>query len=149
MTEENKKQRVQLFQRICRDQGIPFTLQRRTILETVLDLDDHPTTDQVFTAVSQHTPGISRTTVYRTLETLARMDILTKVFHPGSVVRYDTRLEIHHHLVCRFCDVVIDISESKFEYLSIPDTSHWDFEVHQLQVQLGGICFRCRKKEES
>ena len=149
MEERLKKERIRLCERKCREMGIPFTVQRRAILETILDLETHPTADQVHAVLSDHTPGISRTTVYRALETFARMGVITKACHPGSVVRYDPRIEIHHHLVCRLCDEVVDISDAALDALPVPDTSRYGFEVHDFRVQLRGLCRGCRAKEET
>ncbi|UCG53235.1 MAG: transcriptional repressor [Candidatus Latescibacterota bacterium] len=147
MDKKTKQKRVELFERQCRSQGVPFTVQRRAILETVLEFDNHPTAEQVHDAVTTRFPGISRTTVYRTLETLVQMGLITKACHPGSVVRYDRRIEVHHHLVCQRCEEVVDISDERLDALPVPDTSSLGFEVFDFRVQLRGICRRCRKKE--
>jgi Fur family peroxide stress response transcriptional regulator len=143
-----KLQRLNDFRRLCREGGVPFTEQRRAILEAMLDLDDHPTADRVHAAVARRRPGISRSTVYRALEGLAEMGVITKVCHPGRAVRYDRRTELHHHLVCLRCDAVIDITDPRLDALPVPDTRPWGFEVEDLRVQLRGTCQRCRAQEE-
>jgi len=148
MEHRAKHQRLEDFQRLCRERGVPFTEQRRVILEAVLDLEDHPTADQVHSALARRSPGVSRATVYRTLEGLARMGVITKTCHPGKSVRYDRRTEQHHHLVCMRCDEVIDISDSRYDSLPVPDTRELGFEVNDLRVQLRGFCRRCRDHEE-
>lgn len=147
MNEQEKQRRLETFERLCRDRGLPITSQRRLILETVLDLGNHPAADQIHEAVARRLPGISRTTVYRTLETLVRLGVITKACHPGSVVRYDRRTEIHHHLICLRCDEVTDISDEHLDSIRIPDTSALGFEVSDHRVQVRGICRRCLKKE--
>ena len=109
---------------------------------------DHPSADQVYEVVVRAMPGISRTTVYRTLETLVRMGIITKAPHPSSVARYDPRLETHHHLICQRCDAVIDITDERLDSLPVPDTSALGFEVLDVRVQLRGMCRRCRERKE-
>jgi Fur family peroxide stress response transcriptional regulator len=148
MDERAIQQRLELFERICRERGLPITVQRRIILETTLSLGNHPTAEQIHAAVADRIDGISRTTVYRTLETLVRLDLITKACHPGGVTRYDRRTEIHHHLICLRCDEVVDISNARFDALPIPDTSEYGFEVADHRVQLRGICKQCREKEE-
>jgi Fur family peroxide stress response transcriptional regulator len=149
MNDQTRQNRFAQLEQACRDRGVPLTVQRRAVLEAVLDIDDHPTTDQVHTTVANHIAGISRSTVYRTLETLVRMGVIKKVCHPGSVVRYDSCLDVHHHLVCQRCDMVIDLSDEQLDALPIPDTSALGFEVLDFTVQLRGICRHCQKKEGS
>jgi len=143
-----KADRLDDFQRLCREAGLPFTVQRRVILEAALELETHPTADDIHQRVVERHPGIARATVYRTLEELCRRGLLTKACHPGRVVRYDSRTEPHHHLVCLHCDSMIDISDAAIERVPIPDTSAFGFEVRDFRVQLRGICRRCRQLEE-
>ena len=147
MDETAKAERMEAYRRLCRERGLRSTLQKRAILEAVLDLDNHPNADQVHAIVTQQNPDISRTTVYRALEGFARLGLITKACHPGSTTRYDRRIDIHHHLICLQCDAVIDISDAGLDALSVPDTSDFDFEVQDFRVQLRGICRRCRQKE--
>jgi Fe2+ or Zn2+ uptake regulation protein len=140
--------RIREFKRLCRERGERCTVQRRAILEAVLDLDNHPSADQIYGGVASRLPGIARTTVYRTLEHLARMGIITKACHPGRVARFDPRLDLHHHLVCLQCDDFIDFEDDTLNQLSIPDTSEFDFEVNDYRVQLRGTCQHCRQQNE-
>ncbi|MFH1279195.1 MAG: transcriptional repressor [Candidatus Eisenbacteria bacterium] len=147
MDEPDKRRRLAALESCCRDRGVPCTSRRRIILDTVLDLNDHPSADQVFEAVSRRRAGISRATVYRTLETLAELALITKACHPGRVVRYDPRVDLHHHLVCLRCDKVIDIFDGRLDALPSPDTSAHGFEVTDHRVQFRGLCGDCAGKK--
>ncbi len=144
---QTKKRRIETFRRLCREKGLPLTEQRMVVLEAVLDLDDHPTADRVHEAVAERHPGVSRATVYRALESLARVGVITKACHPGKAIRYDSRTETHHHLVCLHCDTVIDITDERLDALPVPDTSPHGFKIEDFRVQLRGICRRCREQE--
>jgi Fe2+ or Zn2+ uptake regulation protein len=143
-----KKRRVEEFVQRCREQGVPLTNQRRIVLEAVLDLDCHPTADQVYASRAVRKSGISRATVYRSLESLVLLGLITKACHPGGVVRYDGRTEMHHHLICLHCDAVVDIADSRLDRLPIPDTSVFGFEIRDFRVQLRGLCPRCQEMED-
>jgi Fur family peroxide stress response transcriptional regulator len=148
MDRPTKQARIDEFRRLSREQGLPLTEQRLVVLEAVMDLDNHPTADQVHEAVTRRDPGVSRATVYRALESLARIGVITKACHPGKAVRYDSRTEIHHHLVCLRCDEVFDITDTRLDRLPVPDTSRLGFEISDYRVQLRGICRRCRELED-
>jgi Fur family peroxide stress response transcriptional regulator len=149
MDRQTRLQRIEDSRRLCRERGLPLTPQRAAVLEAVLDLDNHPTADQVHEAVARRDPGVSRATVYRALESLARIGVITKACHPGKAVRYDSRTEIHHHLVCLRCDGMTDIADERLDAIPVPDTSGFGFEVSDFRVQLRGICRRCRELEET
>jgi len=141
-----RRDRLEQLEKLCRDVGIPCTIQRRALLEAVLDRDDHPTANQVFEAVRVGNPRISRATVHRNLELLSEMGVITKTCHTGGVFRYDARVDIHHHLICLRCNSVVDIDDDNLSSLTVPDTSAFGFEVSDFRVQLRGICRNCRKK---
>lgn len=143
-----KAQRVEEYRKLCRERGLSLTAQRRAILEVVLDSDTHPQADDVYTALSRRRLRVSRATVFRTLEGLARLGIISKASHTGSSVRYDGRTDLHHHLICIACDRVIDFSDKHLDSLPVPDTRRLGFVVSDLQVQLRGTCRECRAQEE-
>ena len=147
LDESARAERIELFKKLCHERGERCTVQRRVILETVLEFDNHPSADQIFDAVEDRLPGIARTTVYRTLDHLARMGVITKACHPGRVARFDPRLELHHHLVCLRCNEFFDFEDDHLNGLTIPDTSAFGFEVNDYRVQLRGICQSCRESE--
>lgn len=152
MDEATRTQRIEEYRRLCRERGERCTVQRRVILETVLELDDHPSADQIFDAVESRLPGIARTTVYRALEHLAHMEVIGKACHPGRVARFDARMELHHHLVCLRCNGFVDLNHGAFNDLELPDTTAFGFQASDYQVQIRGICRTCSermRKEES
>jgi Fe2+ or Zn2+ uptake regulation protein len=140
--------KLEEYRRLCRAHGLTLTAQRRAILETVLELDNHPRADQVYAALSRKRPRVSRATVFRTLEGLARLRVISKASHPGSAVRYDGRTDLHHHLVCTSCDRVVDFEDARLDSLRLPDTRRLGFVVTDFQVQLRGTCRECREQEE-
>jgi Fe2+ or Zn2+ uptake regulation protein len=143
-----KARRLEDLRRLSREAGVPLTVQRRAILEAILDLESHPTADEVHQVVARRQPGVSRATVYRTLESLVRLGLITKASHTGSVVRYDGRNEKHHHLVCLRCDTIIDVTDARLDAVPVPDTKAQGFFVLDVRVQLRGLCRGCRKLEE-
>jgi Fe2+ or Zn2+ uptake regulation protein len=91
---------------------------------------------------------VSRATVFRTLEAFVRRGLITKACHPGSAVRYDRRLDRHHHLVCLACARVVDIQDARLDALPVPDTRRFGFAVSDFRVQLRGTCRQCRDQED-
>jgi Fur family peroxide stress response transcriptional regulator len=144
-----RQRRIEELQRVCRERGLPLTVQRRAVLEAVLERADHPTADQVLQVVQQRLPGVARATVYRTLEALARLGVIAKASLPGHPARYDRLVEAHHHFVCRECETIIDVIDKSIDTLPLPDTSRLGIEVTEFTVQLRGVCHACRAKAAS
>jgi Fur family transcriptional regulator, peroxide stress response regulator len=143
MDTQEKQSRLELFELLCRETGVPCTAQRRIILETVLQSKSHPTANEVFNQVAARHLGVSRATVHRNLDIMAGMGVITKTCHPGNAARYDGRIDIHHHLVCLKCNSIVDIDDDHLNAIKIPDTSSFGFEVSDFRVQLRGYCRSC------
>ena len=111
--------KIQAFETICRSKRLPLTVQRKSVLRVLADREDHPTADQVFEAVEKKLPEISRATVYRTLETLVELGIAKKVGHPGAVARFDSNIQRHHHLFCRYCRKILDLDNTEYSTLDL------------------------------
>jgi Fur family peroxide stress response transcriptional regulator len=138
--------KMENFEKLCREQGIPLTVQRRVILETLVDREDHPTADQVYEAVAGRLPGLSRATVYRVLETLVEVGVIHRASHLGAVARYDPNTERHHHLTCVKCHKVVDLEEKALAAVHLPSGVQ-GFEIMDYSVHLKGYCPDCRKNK--
>jgi Fe2+ or Zn2+ uptake regulation protein len=145
MSKAVKKRHEEEFRRLCREKRIPCTAQRRVVLQAVLDLGSHPTADEVHASSAVRKAGVSRATVYRTLENLAQLGAIFKVSHMGSAIRYDGRIELHHHFVCLRCNAITDIASKKLNTIPILDAKEFGFVVKGFRVQLSGLCRHCLK----
>ena len=135
------------FEVLCRERGLAMTVQRRRILELILDREDHPTADQIYEDTKRHLPDVSRTTVYRVLETLIDVGAIGKACSRGATTRFDPVADRHHHLVCTQCHKLIDIDDDQFGHcVGLPDVGALSFEIHDFCIQFSGICAACRKR---
>ena len=136
--------RIAVFERECRSRGLSLTVQRRTVFEELSGRRDHPTADQVYDAVHGRLPSLSRTTVYRVLETLVETGFARKVHHPDAVVRFDPATGRHHHLVCESCGRLVDLDDSVVPRVPIPDAKGIGFRIRDYSVSFSGLCASCR-----
>ena len=137
--------KIQEFEAACRRRGLPVTVQRRSILEAVLHRDDHPTADELYDEVKGRIPTISRTTVYRVLETLVELQVIRRVNHPGATARYDGRTTRHHHLICMRCNKIMDFDSEALDKLPMPRGKPQGFKIGDYSVHFLGTCPDCLK----
>lgn len=125
-----------------------MTVQRRVILQAVLARSDHPTADQILDDVQDRLTGVSRTTVYRVLDTLVSLGVIDRPSHTGAVMRYDPNTHRHHHLACIHCDRVVDVDDAgtALDTISLPGRASAGFEITDYSINYRGICPTCRKK---
>ncbi|MEQ8764408.1 MAG: transcriptional repressor [Planctomycetota bacterium] len=140
-------ERLLELEKRCLDAGVPMTLQRRAVLEVLLSRQDHPTADEIFADVSsQLLNGVSRATVFRTLDLLVERGLLIRVCHPGAAARYDVKTRRHHHLVCDLCGRITDFDDAELDELALPDFDPAGFQVRDYSVHVRGLCHACSSK---
>ena len=133
------------FEARCREAGFPLTVQRRVILEEMLRRDDHPTAEQVYDAARARVPEISRGTVYRTLEYLVQLGAIGRAHHLGPVMRFDSNIDHHHHLICTRCNRVLDFEDEQLNNLPLPHCEHSGFRVTDYSIHFTGLCAECQQ----
>lgn len=146
MPHNNRHKRIEQFERACRERGLPVTLQRRAVLGEILGRSDHPTADQIYETLKTRLHGLSRTTVYRILETLVQFGVITRTCHPGSAARFDPKVRQHHHLVCTQCEQVIDLEATHLNKVRWPNVQKVGFQIQGYHIHFHGICAGCRKR---
>jgi Fe2+ or Zn2+ uptake regulation protein len=86
-------------ERTLKRHGIQPSLQRRAIAEVVLRTSAHPSADRVFDAVRARAPGISRATVYNTLNLFVDKGLLRELVLAEGAVVFDPNVAPHHHFI--------------------------------------------------
>ena len=141
---ERKTDKTAALEAACRNSDLPLTIQRRVILQALADRDDHPTADQILQQVRKHLPEVSRTTVYRVLDTLVDLGLAVKICSPGKGARFDPKTARHHHLVCVQCEKVMDLEAPTLNSLPLPDTRTRAFDIHDYSIHFRGLCADCK-----
>lgn len=139
--------RLREFEKLCRQRGLPVTMQRRVILEAVLERDDHPTAEQIHEAVQKQIPQLSRTTIYRVLDALVDFGLIRRLHQTGAV-RFDGKIVRHHHLVCVHCGKIMDLADRSLDELPLPKHKFQGFKIEDFSVQFSGTCPDCQKEKE-
>ena len=123
------------------------TVQRQIVLQTVLQMHNHPTADNVYAAVAAEHPSISKATVYRNLSQLALLGEIRRVPVPNGADRFDFNTSEHYHVRCEKCGAVFDVHMPHISNLieQVEDAS--GVEVQRYDILFEGICQDCRAKE--
>lgn len=96
------------LQEQLRSRGLRLTPQRQLVLEAVTALR-HATPDEVLTEVQRTAPGVNASTVYRTLELLEELGLVTHAhLGHGAPTYHAATDEVHLHLVCRACGSITE-----------------------------------------
>ena len=126
--------------------GYRLTPQRMMVLSAIENSDNHISAEEIYAQIVVKYPNVNISTVYRTLELLKRLGLVTETDLGGGRVRYHSAEKgHHHHLVCQKCGTIIDIDESTLARLQDVLLHRYNFSAELRHVAIFGLCEKCRK----
>ena len=126
--------------------GYRLTPQRIMVLSAIEDSDDHISAEEIYAQIVVKYPNVNISTVYRTLELLKRLSLVTETDLGGGRFRYHSAEKgHHHHLVCEECGTIIDIDESTLARLHDVLLHRYNFSARLSHVAIFGRCVNCGK----
>lgn len=132
------------FERILRSRGMRVTSQRHHIFEAVNRLK-HATPEAILDEVAAQLPGMTLSTVYRALEALEEVDLVTHTHLGHSPLTYHAVDDHQHiHLVCETCQQVISADSSLADALRHQIAQAYEFDVDPTHMAIAGRCKNCR-----
>ncbi len=144
MTKSNASRYAELRE-ACVERGLRLTPQRDILLRALSATTGHPTADLLVKKVRAVLPSVSHATVYRNVQELVRAGLLGTLERSGKAVQFEVNPEPHHHFVCRTCGHVWDIYLKGVDFNVDRKRSPLPgFRVERGEVQLHGLCARCR-----
>jgi Fur family transcriptional regulator, ferric uptake regulator len=134
----------QTWHDVLRARGLRVTPQRQLVLEAVARLE-HATPEEIYAEVKQTALGLNVSTVYRTLELLEQIGLVTHTHLGHGAHRYHLAADSHHiHLVCLQCDGIIQLDQSAARPLVTALENEHGFETDVGHLTVFGTCARCR-----
>ena len=137
--------KVRWLDRKLSNLGYRLTPQRIMILSAIENSDSHISAEEIYAQVRAHYPQVNISTVYRTLELLKELELVTEISLGDGRVRYHCMGKgHHHHLVCQECGEIIDVEESILNPLWAEIQQRYNFKVNMKHVALSGLCSKCQ-----
>jgi len=135
-----------------KDNGYKLTLQRKLILENLLEHEgEHLTIEELYEIVKVEFQDIGLATVYRTMQLFEDIGLVSKLNLDDGCNRYELVHENehhrHHHLICIRCGKVTEVQGDLLESLEQSIEKRYDFQVQNHSVKIFGICSECKKKK--
>jgi len=125
-------------------QGYRLTPQRLMVLSAIENSDSHISAEEIYVQVVAKYPNVNISTVYRTMELLKRLGLVTETDLGEGRVRYHPAEKgHHHHLVCRECGAIIDLDESLLASLRSALLREYKFNADLRHLAILGRCVNC------
>ena len=129
-----------------RSRGYRVTPQRQLVLEAVARLD-HATPEEIAASVQQTAKAVNISTIYRTLELLDNLGLVTHTHLNHGAPTYHLASDADHvHLVCQDCGKVEQTSPDAIRPLVTALEDMHGFETNVAHLTVFGRCEDCRGK---
>ena len=127
-----------------RARGYRMTPQRMAILHVLHHTGGHLSPAEVYEQAHAKLPGLTETTVYRTLEFLAENG-LARPAHMGSGhLVYEIARHKHHHLICRSCGSEMEVQHELIKSMYQTLESESGYKLTDSHLTFFGLCPNCQ-----
>lgn len=126
--------------------GYRLTTPRAVVVDAILRHERPFTAEQLVAELAGKQASIGRATVYRTLEILAAVDVLTRLIQADGRPAYLLGAPGHrHHLVCSECGTAVPFTLCPVDQLVTELTRDTDFAIHDHLLEVFGVCPTCQR----
>lgn len=137
------------YKKKLKEEGYKLTPQRIAILNAIEENKGlHLNTEEIYDLVKQSNPEMGLATVYRTLQLLEQLEVVSSLNLEDGCVRYelysDEGQHNHHHLICSNCGRVIEVEGDLLDDLEDKIESEYDFRILDHKLKFYGICSKCK-----
>ncbi len=143
------------FLAFLQHKNLRITAQRKAIVDTVFNTEEHFTAEQLLKWSRQKDKSVSRATVYRTLPLLTESGMVHEMDFGKDHKFYDPNYADHpnhNHIICQDCDKIVEFESEKIEQLEGEISQRLGFSVKSQRLQITGTCEElkrlgsCKKK---
>jgi Fur family transcriptional regulator, ferric uptake regulator len=139
---------AQAWDDMLRARGYRVTPQRQLVLAAVSRLE-HATPEEIYAEVRQHASGVNVSTVYRTLELLEKLGLVTHTHLGHGAPSYHLAEQAQHvHLVCRQCEQVTEVEPAAVVALVSALKQQLGFQTDVGHLTVFGRCAACQADGE-
>ena len=133
---------------ILKEHNLKVTPQRLSIFRMLRNTTSHPNAEVIYKSLHDEYPTMSLATVYKTLDTLVKHDLIQQLNVGEDSYRYDADTHSHPHIKCTSCSKVIDMYDVK-SVLQLREevTKLTQFDLSHEQLYFYGICPDCKGKK--
>lgn len=135
------------FQEFLATQGQRLTAERAAIVEEVFSDHEHFEAEELVERLSARGTRrrVSRSTVYRTLDSMERAGLLRKVARADGrdVYEHDYGYPQHDHLICRQCGALIEFHNETIRKILEEVAADQGFRMASHRLEVYGMCDAC------
>lgn len=125
-------------------EGLNRSARRDLVVGTFLASNRHLSVDDLYNLVRRKSPGIGRTTVYRTLKLLESAGLAQALVLKGETFfERELNRRHHDHFICNVCNAIFEFSSDEIESLQEEEARKLGFRIEGHKHQVFGKCSKC------
>ena len=123
------------------------SVQRLAIMDYLLTHRTHPSIEEIYMALCDDIPTLSKTTVYNTLKLFVEQGAAQMLTIDERNVCYDGDITFHAHFLCKQCNKIYDL-QGTVEETKMNQMSEEGFQVEEVHQYYRGVCPACQQQME-
>jgi Fur family ferric uptake transcriptional regulator len=124
--------------------GIRITPQRAMILKAIEATPGHITVEEIYETVHRQNPYVNLTTVYRTLDLLRDLHLVSNANMGVGHTYFALRSHgTHHHAICRVCGHSFEFPKELLSPVTENLHQEYGFSADINHMVLFGLCQKC------
>ena len=126
---------------VLKKEGLRYTVQRQKVWDEIKNSKEHRDAEDIYQTLRNSNLTVSRATVYRTIDVLAKNKMVRKMDVGDGKSLYEPRLDDDHHdhMICLETGDIIEFYDEGLELLQDKIAKKYGYEVvrhvHQLFVK--------------
>jgi Fe2+ or Zn2+ uptake regulation protein len=130
-----------------RASGFRMTSQRMAILHVLHHSGTHLSPTEIYKKARRDAPGLTEPTVYRTLEFLAKNQVVMPAHVGNGKLVYEIAGRNHHHLICQSCGASFEVQPEALDGIIRRLEKSSGYRFINSHVTFFGICPKCQKNK--
>ena len=123
------------------------SVQRMAIMDYLLTHRTHPSIDEIYLALYDDIPTLSKTTVYNTLKLFVEHGAAQMLTIDEKNACYDADITLHAHFLCKKCNKIFDFP-APAEDMQVAQMKDKGFQLEDVHYYYRGICPQCKQQNE-
>jgi Fur family ferric uptake transcriptional regulator len=132
--------------KVLKRKGLRMTPQRQAIVSEVMRAKGHISAPAIAARVQSRMPGVTPSTIYRTLDVLEDVGIISHSHLERGAEYHHAGESGHVHLTCSRCGAEDDLSLDEAESLERLIMRHRGFRPDLTHFAISGLCRSCQGK---
>ncbi len=134
------------FQNLLKEHDLKVTKNRLMMLEALQEDDTFLSAEALHKKLLKHNKTLSLSTVYRAMEALVEVGIISPVnIETSKETLYELSHDEHaHHLICLKCHKIIHFHHCPVQGYGQTIEKQYGFKVKEHKLELYGYCDKCQ-----